>query len=433
MNTSITRRTVLRGAGAAVLLPLLESASKAAAPGRPPQRLVFLNFGFGPSEDWYPSPSDAGPAFMLPDAMQPLARHRESFSVLSNLTNIQSANTGSHWGSTTFLTGANVRRTPGREFHNDVSCDQVAAEHIGKDVRFPSLALTGSSSDVAGAGPGASLAWDRQGNPIQGLSDHVALFSRLFGDGGLSIEQRRQLIDQKRSVLDAVNVDAQAVRRLVSANDRRKVSEYYDLIRNIETSLARDEGWLSRPKPEAPFDEPGKSPVGSAGIELMFDLMVAALQTDSTRVITYRMPTNSLLQEFGDEQGVKPVGAHPMTHFGTKSSVAYQQLTWRDRKLCDLFATFLDKMRAVQDPDGSTLLDNSLVVMGSSLRTGHRRQNLPVLFAGGGGGGVRQGQHVVYREDQSSLCNLWFSMLRHVGCPVERFSDGDTVLSEIFS
>ena len=101
--------------------------------------------------------------------------------------------------------------------------------------------------------------------------------------------------------------------------------------------------------------------------------------------------------------------------------------------MCDLFATLLDKMQAVREPDGTTLLDNSLIVMGSSLRTGHRRRNLPILFAGGGGGGIRQGQHVVYKENESPLGNLWLSMLNHVGCPVESFAGSNDVLPELFA
>ena len=437
MPPSIDRRTLLGGAGAAMFVPLLGSMpsmarASGAAASKPPVRLIFLNFGFGPSNEWYPDTTQAGRNYTLTPAMEPLARHRDSFSVLSNLTNLQSTGTGSHWGSTTFLTGANVRRTPGREFHNDISCDQVAAKYIGQDVRFPSLTLTGASDDVAGAGPGASLAWDALGNPIQGISDHLVLFSKLFGDGGMTIEQRRHLINQNRSVLDTICADAKSLERNLSANDKRKLNEYYDLVRDIETNLARDEEWLATPKPDATLAEPEASPLGTPGIELMFDLMVAALQTDSTRVISYRMPSNSLFQEFAAETGKGVTGAHRMTH-SPKGTAGYDQLVWRDRKLCDLFGTLLDKMKAVREPDGSTLLDNSLIVMGSSLRTGHRRQNLPILFAGGGGGGVRQGQHAVYEEDKGSLCNLWYSMLKHVGCPVKNFVDGDHVLSEFFS
>lgn len=435
MNLSVTRRMVLRGAGTAMLLPLMESLPCGAGPAdfrKPPKRLVFLNFSYGPSESWYPDPAESGVDFTLPKAMKPLSRHRGSFSVISNLTNIQSSNTGSHWGCTTFLTGANVRRTPGREFHNDISCDQVAAEHLGRDVRYRSLVLTGTDADVTGAGPGASMSWDEMGNPIQGIADHVSLFSSLFGDGGMSIEERRDLLNRKQRVLDAVRCDVISVERFVSVDDRRKVKEYYDLIRDIETRLARDKDWLVRPKPNAPLDQPQTAPLETAGVELMFDLMVAALQTDSTRVITYRLPTNSLPKEFGEEHGVNPVGAHAMTHFGTRNSTAYQQLTWRDEKVCDLLATLMDKMKSVQEPDGSTLLENSLIVMGSGLRTGHRRQNLPILLAGGTGRDIHQGQHCVYKENETPLSNLWFSMLKHADCPVDSFAESTGVLPENF-
>jgi hypothetical protein len=433
MNPSITRRNMLCGLGTAVTLPLLHSLAQGATPslrGKPPKRLVFLNFGFGPSEAWYPTESGAN--FKLPDAMKPLERHRDSFSAISNLSNLQSSGTGAHSGCTTFLTGADIRRTPGREFHNSISCDQVAADYLGKGLRYASLELTGASDDVAGAGLGASMAWDQKGNPIQGESNHVELFSRLFGDGGMTVEQRHHLLNRKRSILDAVRTDAKSVSQAVDLEDRQKVEQYFGLIRDIEHRLAREENWLERPKPGAPFQQPPESPGGSAGIELMFDLMVAALQSDSTRVISYRMPSNSLIKEFGEENEANSVGAHPMTHFGAKTSIAYQQLVWRDRKLCALFASLLDKMKAVKDSDGSTLLDNSLIVMGTGLHTGHKRENLPILLAGGGGGGVRQGQHYVYEQSESRLANLWFSMLKHVGCPLDSFADSNGVLSEIF-
>lgn len=426
MINTMTRREMLRAGGAAVALPLLPSFANGAT-ATPPKKLVFLNFGFGPSKEWYPE--TAGANFELPVAMKPLERHRDVFSVVSNLTNIASSDLGPHWGSTTFLTGANLRRTPGREFHNSISCDQIAAAHLGKDTRFPFLALT--APDPGGAGPGSSLAWDQKGNPIQGVSDHVALFSQLFSDGGMSIEQRRHLLNRKRSILDAVNTDTRHINRIVGAEDRPKLEQYFSLVRNIETQLGRKEEWLDTPKPKAPMSPMTVSPEGTAGVELMFDLMVAALQTDSTRVISYLLPSASLIKEFGEQNDGNSVGAHPMTHYGAKTTVAYQQLIWRDRKLCEFFATLLDKMKSVKEADGSTLLDNTIVVMGSGLRTGHQRQNVPILIAGGGDG-VHQGQHFVYEEDKTPLGNLWLSMLKHAGCPVESFADSNGVLSEIF-
>ena len=429
----IERRTWLGSAGAAVLLPLLESTSRAA--GGPaqaaPKRLIFLNFGFGPTRSWYPA--EPGADYRLTDAMKPLKRHRDVFSPISNLTNIQSASVGAHSGATTFLTGADVRRTPGRAFHNSVSCDQAAAAHVGKNVRFPSLVLNSPSTvgKSSGYGPGASLSWDAEGNPIHGEADHVVLFDRIFGDGGLSIERRRQLLGQKQSVLDAVRHDARAVQRRVNATDRDKIEEYFSTIRGLERKLARTEQWLDRPKPEAPLDEPASNLTGTPGVELTFDLMTAALQTDSTRIITYRMPTTSLLREFGAETKQTPVSAHAMSHSTLESSVGYQQAKWRERKLCSLFGVLLDKLKAVREKDGGTLLDNTLVVMGSGIRAGHGRKNLPILLAGGGAD-VRHGQHYVYKESETPLANLWLSMLNYAGCSVESFADSDGVLSEIF-
>ena len=121
-----------------------------------------------------------------------------------------------------------------------------------------------------------------------------------------------------------------------------------------------------------------------------------------------------------------------MTHYGTRDSVAFKQLTWRDEKICALFASLLDKLKAAKDADGSSLLDNTLVVMGSGLRTGHHRRNLPILFAGGQPHGVRQGRHLVYTEDETPLGNLWLSMLRYAGCETESFADSSGVLSDIY-
>ncbi len=435
-NNRIHRRDVLRGAGTTLLLPLLGSLGHAAntPTGAVPKRLIFLNFGFGPTRAWYPNPNETGADFTLPASMKSLERHLDVFSPISNLTNIEASGIGAHSGATTFLTGANVHRTPGRAFHNSISCDQVAAQHIGKDVRFPSLVLNSPSTvgKSAGYGPGASLSWDAAGNPIYGEADHTTLFNRLFGDGGLSVQRRRELLNQKRSVLDAVRQDAKAVHRRVNATDRNKVDEYYSTIRGIEGKLARSEHWLDRPKPTAPFNEPSASLTGTPGVELTFDLMTAALQTDSTRVITYRMPTESLLREFGEETKLTPVGTHAMSHSTLESSVGYQQATWRDQKLCSLYGTLLDKLKSVQEKDGTTLLDNTLVVMGSGLHAGHQRRNLPILLAGGGSD-VRHRQHYVYKESETPLANLWISMLNYAGCAITSFADSDGVLSEIFA
>lgn len=427
MNQPISRRKMLVGAGASIALPLLGASPLRAAKKAAPKRLVFLNFGFGTSKTWYPTTT--GVDYQLTGAMESLKQHREKFSVIGNLSNVA---TPAHWGCTTFLTSVDTRRTPGRGFHNAISCDQIAANYLGRDVRFGSLEVTGSNDECNGAGPGASMAWDAQGNSITGESDHVSLFHRLFGGGDMTVEERRRLLGREKSVLDAVRSDAKSIAKEVGVEDREKLDEYFTLVRNIEQRLGRDESWLDRPLPSAPIAQPRGGLTGTQDIEMMFDLMVAALQTDSSRVISYRMPTLGLLNEFGEETGTG-VGVHNMTHYGNTETHEYKALLWRDRRLCELFSTFIGKLEATRDVDGQSLLDNTLVVMGTGIRTGHQTCNLPILLAGQGGGKVNHGAHYLYKENEGKLSNLWLSMLKHVGCPVDSFANSDGPLTEIFS
>lgn len=435
MSSHLTRRVMLKGLGSAVSLPLLSSlsssaiASTALPEGDRPIRLIWLSYGFGPSEHWYPT--EAGADYQLTPGLEPLAKHREDFSVLSNLTNTQCIGFGGHSGCATYLTSTDIRRTPGRGFHNDISCDQVAAAALGKDLRFPSLTLSADTKDVAGCGPGSSLAWDAFGNPVYGESDPIRIFSQLFGDGGMTLEQQRRKLQRGQSVLDIVARDAKSVARHVSREDKQKLEEYFQSVRDFEGRLKRNAEWVDRPKPEPTLPEPESGLTGTDYVDMVFDLIVAAMQTDSTRVATFRMPTNSLLDELALETGSR-VNAHGMTHWRAIDTNEYRALVWREKKLSTMFGSLIDKLRAANDPHGGTLLDNSLVVMGTGLRTGHGRRNLPTLLAGHGGGTIKHGQHRIYEEDVTPLSNLWLGMMRQAGVPVENFADSTGVLDGVF-
>jgi hypothetical protein len=435
MSPNLTRRVMLKGLGSSVALPLLSSLSSSAFAAAPmskagkPVRLIWLSYGFGPSGHWYPT--EAGPDYQKSPGLEPLAKYRKDFSVLSNLTNTQCTGFGGHDGCGTYLTSADIARTPGRSFHNDISCDQVAAAAIGSDLRFPSLTLSADSKDMAGGGPGNSLAWDAYGNPVFGESDPVRVFSQLFGDGGMTLEQQRQRLQSDQSVLDVLTSDAKSVSNHVGRDDKQKLEEYFQSVRDIEGRLKRNVEWLDRPKPNATLSEPGSGLRGTAYVDMMFDLIVAAMQTDSTRVATFRMPTNSLLEELAEEEGYL-VGAHPMTHWRAIDTNEYRALVWREKKLSVMFGSMIDKLRAAKDPNGGTLLDNTLVVMGTGLRTGHGRRNLPTLIAGHGGGEIKQGRHIIYKEDVTPLSNLWLGMMRQAGVPVDSFADSTGVLDGVF-
>lgn len=435
MSPFITRRLMLKGLGSSVALPLLSSLSSSAFASTPltksgkPIRLIWLSYGFGPSEHWYPT--EAGPDYRLTPGLEPLVKYRKDFSVLSNLTNTQCVGFGGHDGCSTYLTSTNIARTPGRSFHNDISCDQVAAASLGRDLRFPALTLTGDSKDVAGCGPGSSLAWDAYGNPVHGESDPVRVFSELFGDGGMTLDQQRRMLARDQSVLDAVTSDAKSVANRVGREDKEKLEEYFQSVRDIEGRLKRNAEWVDRPKPKPTLGEPESGLTGTEYIDMMFDLIVAALQTDSTRVATFRMPTNSLLDELAEDTGTR-VNAHGMTHWRAIDTHEYRALVWREKKLSTMFASMIDKLRAAKDPDGGTLLENSVVVMGTGLRTGHGRRNVPTLIAGNGGGAIKHGQHRVYEEDVTPLSNLWLGMMRQAGVPVESFADSTGPLDGVF-
>ena len=420
----LTRRTILRAAGSAVALPVLESVAgprlaQAAVAATPPKRLLFLGFGWGvTNETWFPDPKQVGRDYVLPPGLAPLARHRDRFSIIQGLFNRHLVDP--HWGSTFWLTGANRYGKPGSSFSNTISADQVAARQFGVHTRFASLQLDTEKADASGHGAGLSLSWDADGKPLAGLPTPVLAFHKLFSADGMSLEERQGLIADGRSVLDALTEDAARVRRGVSAADSRKLEEYFESIRDIEGRLAREEQWLGVPKPRPELSEPKPGLAGIDEINLMYDLAVAAFRTDSTRVIGYRQPVVSLMQSMKS-----PVAVHDMSHY--RAGPTREASEARDLKQSDLLAGLLDRLVAAKEADGSTLLDNTTVVYGSNIRSIHYVDNCPTLIAGGGAR-VKLGENCVY-PDKTPLCNLWLTLLRGSGIDVDRHGDSSGVLA----
>lgn len=422
----ISRRAVLRGAGTLLSLPLLESFLPKSAFGapaaKPPRRLIFLSYAWGVSrDDWFPK--ETGADYTMSKCLEPLARHREDFSILSNLTNKRATN--GHWGCTTWLTSADVNGTPGKAFQNTVSVDQVAARQMGIETRFASLELSGAKGD--GYGPGLSLSWSANGSPVAGESSPVALYDRLFGASDVPLHERRYRLQKDQSVLDAVMTDARSMHRRLSKVDRERVAEYFQSVRDIEVRIRKAEDWLDRPRPTAPFERPGSRLTTTEEIQVMYALMVAAIQTDSTRVLSYRQPVEGLFSDLGFR-----TNGHSTTHCTTTSDT-YQASIARDRKQIELLAELIDRLKKLRDPDGSTVFDNTLITYGSGIRHNHHLTDTPTLVAGHGGGGLNQGHHYVYESNQTPLANLWYSILQHVGVESDRFADSDATLKGLFS
>ena len=428
MKTQFNRRHFLCGTGALIALPALESigfrsfavaAEKAKA--APPKRAVFLGIGFGiTKETWFPDLNDTGADYKLSEGLSPLARHKKDFTVVQGCSNQYSNE--AHWGSTFWLTGANRYSVPGQNMANSISADQVAAQQLGKDTRFASMQLDSSDGSASGHGPGLSLAWDQRGKPVAGFNNPLQVFHKLFSADNLPLAQRQAAIAEKRSVLDAVLTEARRVQRGLSKTDNDKLDEYFQGIRDIETRLGKDEDWLDVPKAKAPLAEPAPGLKGRNEIELMYNLIVAALQTDSTRVMSYRLPGQELLKSMD-----VTLSAHNISHYSPGDRMDASKA--RDKAHSELLAGLIDKLKATKEADGSSLFDHTALAFGSNISSIHYLDNCPTILTGGGAN-LKLGQHLALPKD-TPLCNVWLTMLQGMGIQAERHGDSSGVVKEL--
>ena len=428
MKTQFNRRHFLCGTGALIALPALESigfrpfavaAEKAKA--APPKRAVFLGIGFGVTkESWFPSLNDTGADYKLSEGLSPLARHKKDFTLVQGCSNQYSNE--AHWGSTFWLTGANRYSVPGQNMANSISADQVAARQLGQDTRFASMQLDSGDGSASGHGPGLSLAWDQRGKPVAGFNNPLQVFHKLFSADNLPLTQRQAAIAEKRSVLDAVLTEARRVQRGLSKTDNDKLDEYFHGIRDIETRLGKDEDWLDVPKAKAPLAEPAPGLKGRDEIELMYNLIVAALQTDSTRVMSYRLPGQELLKSMD-----VTLSAHNISHYSPGDRMDASKA--RDKAHSELLAGLIDKLKATKEPDGSSLFDHTALAFGSNISSIHYLDNCPTILTGGGAN-LKLGQHLALPKD-TPLCNVWLTMLKGMGIQAERHGDSSGVVKEL--
>jgi Protein of unknown function (DUF1552) len=387
--------------------------------------MVFLGFGWGVTrETWFPDMKQTGADYVLPPGLAPLARHKKDFTIVQGCTNKFSNE--AHWGSTFWLTGANRYAEPGQSFCNSISADQVAAAHLGKDTRFTSLQLNTADAEKQGHGPGLSLAWDERGKPVAGHDNPVVTFHKLFSAEDTPLAQRQTMLAEKRSVLDALGQDLARVKRGLSKDDTDKLNEYAQSIRDIETRLSKDEQWLSVPKAKAALAEPKPGLAGREEIKAMYDLMVAAMQTDTTRVMTYRQPVDSLLKSID-----VPYSGHDLSHYERSQGDRMEFSQKKDAAQSALLAGFIDKLKATKEPDGSSLFDHTVLVFGSNISSVHFLNNCPTIIAGGGAG-IKLGHHLALPKD-TPLCNVWLTLLNGLGVKAERHGDSSGVVKELIA
>lgn len=444
LHPPLRRRTLLKAAGVTMALPWLEAMSVCArgadtaggiAADEIPRRSVFCMWGLGLNGRDF-TPTTTGPDYELTPIMRPLDRHRRDFTVVSGL---KLTHSGGHGGDRTFLTGTNTHES-GSKLR--ISCDQELADAIGHQTRYSSLVLGIRRGTGFGNPQDNTLSWSRSGTPLPAENRPHVLFDKLFRPDTVdTLAEREAEFARRSSVLDSVRAEANALSDRLGKIDREKLEEYFTGIRDLEKQMQVQKKWLYEPKPtvEAPEfgDEQGIDPSRS-GLDyrryqrLMYDLMTLALQTDSTRVISYmpRMDNSDGTGAFKGEGN--PYGYHEMTHHGEDPD----KLRWwtkADTWYMDEWSYFLDRLKSVKEGTG-TLLDHTMVVWGSSGGTinAHNNHHLPAMLCGGGGIGVKHQGHVV--KNDVYLGNLWQTMFGVMGVPVPKDFQGgqaDGIISEI--
>lgn len=427
-----SRRSFIKLGGSILALPYLETLSAAvpqARAGAATKKMVFLGGGFGfTKQSFYPTEAGRFAEIGLTEGLAPLERHLEDITMVSNLTNIGATNP--HGGSSSYLTGANVAGTPGKRFHNSISCDQVAAQHLCQDTRFSSLILSAKEKDGlqnSGHGAGLSLSWDDDGNPMPGVNRPIDLYHELFASEKDTRAELEHTLKKKQSVLDLLKIDATGMKRTLSKNDNEKLDEYFTGIRQVEMGLERQAKWSDIPKMHAPLELPDEGVTGEEAIHLMYDMIIIALQTGMTNVVSYRQPVCSVLEGMG----VK-LKAHSLSHYGF-SEPRTEASKVRDKKCTTLFAHFIDRLKESKDSDGSRLYDNCIVSYGSNLRSGHQLKNLPALLTGGGAQDIKHGRHLVLPESDTPLANYWLTLMQQAGVSIDQFSHSTGTIKELLN
>ena len=439
---AISRRTVLRGLGTTLALPMLDgmvpaltALGKTAAGGTNRLGIVYVPNGIV-MEQWTPAVTDAGGGFEITPTLKPLERFRDRLTVVTGLSN-KGPDFAHETGATSFLTGVSPKRTQGADLQAGVSMDQQVARALGQHTQLASLELAlESGDDVGTCGAGYTCAytntisWRSATTPLPMETNPRAVFERLLGDvRGTDPAARLARIEQDRSLLDAVTDKIARLRRDLGARDRSKLGEYLEAVRDIERRIQMAEAQVDQPLPEmapplgipATFDEHAK---------LMFDLQVLAYQADLTRVITF-MVSREFSSRTYPEIGV-PEAHHPTSHH-RNDPAKIAKLARVNAYHTTLLAYYLDKLRATPDGDGS-LLDRMTLLYGCGLSDGqrHSSENLPVLLVGGAGGRLGGGRHVRCAES-TPMSNLHLTLMESVGLAVEHFGNSTGPLDAALS
>jgi hypothetical protein len=424
----LSRRALLRGAGAAVALPFLDAMRPALAAA--PKAVGRVGVVYVPNgiimNQWLPSKTGAG--FEFTRVLKPLERFREDIVITSGLSNhaaVKAKGGGHAKASGSFLSAAIPKYTAGSDVQAGTTFDQIVAKHFSAESRVPSLQLGCEDSRMIGnCDTGSScaytnsLSWKNPETPLAVEVNPRSVFERLFGtmDPSLDAATRARRMLYKKSILDLTRQNTQALTGVLGSSDKRKMDEYLTSIREVEMRIAKSETDPDVPVGEKPSGIPFEF---REYVKLMFDLQVIAWQSDITRVSTMMIGREGSVRTY-PEIGV-PDPHHPLTHHRNHPDFI-EKVTLINTLHVELFSHFLDKLKSTDDGDG-TLLDHSTIMYGGALSdgNGHSNHNLPLLVAGHAGG-LRGGRHVAAKP-MTPVANLYVNMMERVGVPTESFGD----------
>ena len=455
----LNRRTFLCGAGASLALPLLdgmqpalgaavETAARAGVTqSGHPVRLAWVFFPNGTNmHEW--KPTGEGLGWEPSSTLKPLTKVKDELTVFSGLAHANAESRGDGPGdharsAAAFLTGVHPTKTAGAGIRAGISADQFVAEQIGFETKLPSLELgtemgrgSGSCDSGYSCAYSNNISWRSETQPSAKEINPRLAFERLFGGQGGDQGAQAQRIAQQQSILDVVAAQTRSLQKRLGGDDRRKLDEYFNSVREVERRIdhqskleaAEQKDQLADAKAkafEAPIDHPTHL---TEHIRLMYDLMVLAMRTDSTRVLSFMLANEGSNRRFPmiDVNN----GHHELSHHQNNAR-KMEQIAKIDRYLVEQYAYFVEKLRATPEGEG-TLLDYSLVLYGGAISDGnrHNHNDLPIVVAGRGGGAFTPGRHVRATSD-TPLCNLFLSMFAAAGVESERFGDSTGRLPQV--
>jgi hypothetical protein len=435
----LNRRTFLRGVGASLALPMLDSmvpamAATSAAATKSPVRMAFVYVpnGIIPAA-WTPT-GEAARDWEFKRSMKPLEPFRENLNVLTGLAQINGRALGDGPGDharagATWLTGVHPKKTEGAGIHSGISADQIAARAFGKSTQLGSLEIGLDTPSLAGGCDSGyscaytnTISWRGETTPMPMEPNPRVVFERLFGDGdSTDAATRLAALKEQRSILDYIAGDLDRIETGLGKSDRSKLTEYLEAIRDIERRIQKAEEQNASMKIPV-FERPGGVPPEFEDhAKLMIDLQVLAFQADLTRVVTF------MIAREGSNRPYRKInisdGHHSLTHHQNDPQ-KIEKVTQIDTYHAQLFAYYLEKLKAAKDGDG-TLLDHSMILYGSSICDGnaHTHHDLPLALVGGAGGRIKGGRHLLFTKE-TPMNNLLLSMLDIAGVPgVEKFGD----------